>query len=60
MESFLLYIDAASGSLIVQVLIASVLAIPFFMRSQIARAVRAIRRTPGDAAPDGKPETPAS
>ena len=37
MEHVLAYIDPGSGSLIIQALIASVVAIPFFFRQQIAR-----------------------
>ena len=44
MDHFLAYIDPGSGSLIIQALIASVVAIPFFFRQQIARLVRVVRR----------------
>jgi hypothetical protein len=43
MESFFAYIDPGSGSLIVQALIAGLVAIPIFFRHQITRAVRAVR-----------------
>jgi hypothetical protein len=43
MDHVLAYIDAGSGSLIIQVMIASALAIPFFMRAQIRRGLDAIR-----------------
>jgi hypothetical protein len=43
----LAYIDPASGSLVIQVVIATVLAVPFFLRTQIARVVRGIRRGAG-------------
>jgi hypothetical protein len=43
MFPFLAYIDPGSGSLIIQAAIAAVIAIPIFFRSQIARAVRALR-----------------
>jgi hypothetical protein len=39
----LAYIDPGSGSLIVQVLIATIVAVPFFFRHQISRLVRRIR-----------------
>jgi hypothetical protein len=39
-----LYIDPGSGSLIIQAIIAGLVAIPFFFRSQIAKGARAIRR----------------
>lgn len=44
MHPFLADIDPASGSLIIQALIAMALAIPFFMRDQISRLVRSLRR----------------
>ncbi len=37
------YIDPGTGSLIVQALIAAIVAVPLFFRTQIARAVRAVR-----------------
>jgi hypothetical protein len=39
----LAYIDPGSGSLIIQVVIATLVAIPIFFRTQIARAVHAVR-----------------
>ncbi len=52
------YIDPGSGSLIVQAAIAAIIAVPIFLRSQIARVVRALRRTDepagGDDAPAGR------
>jgi superfamily II DNA or RNA helicase len=45
MHHLLAYIDPGSGSLIIQALIAGVVAIPFFFRQQIGRVVRAVRRT---------------
>lgn len=45
MTPLLAYIDPGSGSLIIQAAIAAVIAIPFFLRSQIARAFRALRRS---------------
>jgi hypothetical protein len=39
------YIDAGSGSMIVQALIAALATIPFFLRHQIARVVAVVRRT---------------
>jgi hypothetical protein len=46
-EHVLAYIDPGSGSLIIQALIASIVAIPILLRSQIARGVGAIRRATG-------------
>ncbi len=37
------YIDAASGSMVLQVLIAGAVAIPFFFRNAITAAVRRVR-----------------
>ena len=45
------YIDPGSGSLLIQGLIAAMVAIPVFFRHQIARAIQAVR---------GKPETEAA
>jgi hypothetical protein len=45
MHDLLAYIDPGSGSLIIQALIAGVVAIPFFFRQQIGRVVRAVRKT---------------
>ena len=53
MIPLLAYIDPGSGSLIIQAAIAAVIAIPIFLRSQIARAVRALRRS-GDDEPSGQ------
>jgi hypothetical protein len=43
MTELLAYIDPGSGSLIIQVVIATLVAIPIFFRTQIARAVHAVR-----------------
>jgi hypothetical protein len=43
MHDFLAYIDPGSGSLIIQALIAGIVAIPFFFRQQIGRVVHAVR-----------------
>ena len=49
----LAYIDPGSGSLIIQVIIASILAVPYFLRTQIGRAIGTIRGRgkPVDARP---------
>ena len=54
MDFALAYIDPGSGSLIIQVLIASVLAVPYFLRTQIGRAIGALRGRgkPGATAAD--------
>ena len=38
------YIDPGSGSLFIQAAIAAIVAVPIFLRSQIARVFRAFRR----------------
>jgi len=45
----LAYIDPGSGSLIIQVAIATLVSIPVIFRAQVARGVRAIRRDKGPA-----------
>jgi hypothetical protein len=47
MESIFAYIDPGSGSLVIQALIAGLVAIPIFFRHQIARAVRVLRGQKG-------------
>jgi hypothetical protein len=53
----LAYIDAGSGSLIIQAVIATVVAVPFFLRHHIGRLVRTIR---GDKAVDAPSTTDRS
>jgi hypothetical protein len=58
MDSILAYIDPGSGSLVVQAVIATIIAIPFFFRQQISRFARLVRHRhdPGiDAVGDGEP-----
>lgn len=43
MELIFAYIDPGSGSLVIQALIAGLVAIPIFFRHQISRAVRTLR-----------------
>jgi len=50
MSQLLAYIDPGSGSLIIQALIATAVAIPIFFREQIGRILRTVRGG-GDAAP---------
>jgi hypothetical protein len=38
------YIDAGSGSLLIQALIAGLVAIPFFFRRQVSRVAAVVRR----------------
>jgi ABC-type branched-subunit amino acid transport system permease subunit len=37
------YIDPGTGSLIIQAVVATLVAVPFFLRHQIGRLLRAIR-----------------
>jgi hypothetical protein len=41
---FIAYIDPGAGSLIVQALIASIVAVPFYFRRQLSRAMRSLGR----------------
>jgi hypothetical protein len=43
MELILAYIDPGSGSLIIQAVIAGLVAVPIFFRRQISRIVRSVR-----------------
>ena len=43
MTHLIAYIDPGSGSLIIQVVIATLVAIPIFFRSQISRVMHAVR-----------------
>jgi hypothetical protein len=62
MELFFAYIDPGSGSLIIQALIAGLVAVPIFFRHQISRFLRAVRggeeKSPATLAPtdDGSRE----
>ena len=40
----ILYIDPGAGSMVIQAMLAGILAIPFFFRTQIARVVGRFRR----------------
>jgi hypothetical protein len=50
----LAYIDAGTGSMILQGAIAAIVAVPFLLRTQVGRAVHAVRSRFGkrDAGPD--------
>jgi hypothetical protein len=51
----LLYIDPGAGSLVIQALLAGILAIPFFFREHVGRAITAIRdrrRTSDESRPE--------
>ena len=51
------YIDPGSGSLIIQAAIAAIVAVPIFFRTQIARAVRVLRRQNPDDNASGNDAT---
>jgi hypothetical protein len=42
----LAYIDPGAGSLFIQALVATILVVPFFMRTQIRRAIDRLRGRP--------------
>ena len=54
--SVLAYLDPGAGSLVIQAILAGALAIPFFLRGQIAQLVNRFRgpRTPEGSAPSDK------
>jgi hypothetical protein len=41
-----IYIDPGAGSMVIQALLATILAIPFFFRSHVSRAIQRFRRSP--------------
>jgi hypothetical protein len=45
----LAYIDPGAGSMVIQAVLAAALAVPFFLRSHIARFIERIRRGPRSA-----------
>ena len=55
MTLLLAYIDPGSGSLIIQAVIAAVIAIPIFLRSQMGQAVRTLRHSDDQADARGRP-----
>jgi hypothetical protein len=63
MEFIFGYIDPGSGSLVIQALIAGIIAVPIFFRSKISKFVRAIRgnEEPSvDAVPEQDESEPGS
>lgn len=57
MDHLLAYIDPGSGSLIIQAVIATIVAVPFFFRQQIGRLVRTVRRGDVGSRSDASPPT---
>jgi len=51
-----LYIDPGAGSMVIQAVLAALLAIPFFFRTQVSRVVHKLRRG-SDEDSDAGPET---
>ena len=54
----LAYIDPGSGSLIIQAVIATIVAVPFFFRQQIGRFVRTVRHTDAPPTPQESGDSP--
>jgi hypothetical protein len=57
---FVAYIDPGAGSLIIQATIAAIVAVPFYLRRQIARALRAVARMDARPRSAGRPVDPSS
>ena len=57
---FVAYIDPGAGSLIIQATIAAIVAVPFFLRRQIARALRAVVRMDSRPRSAGRPVDPSN
>ncbi len=55
-----MYIDPGSGSFVIQMLIATLVAVPFFLRHQIARAVRSVRQLGRRADDTPRPDDPGT
>ena len=60
MELIHAYIDPGSGSLLVQALVAGLVAVPIFFRHQIARIVRTVRGTEEDTSEQGEAQDDAT
>jgi hypothetical protein len=58
MHAVFAYIDAGSGSLIIQALIAGIVAAPFVLRQQIGRLVRRLRGQPEPGPSGSVPAAP--
>ena len=52
MSQFVAYVDPGAGSLIVQLVIATIVAVPFFVRSQIRQVLAAVRARLGPRIPE--------
>jgi undecaprenyl pyrophosphate phosphatase UppP len=47
-----MYIDPGAGSMVIQAMLAAILAVPFFFRTQISRVVSRMRRMRSDSTED--------
>lgn len=56
MELIFAYIDPGSGSLVIQALIAGIVAVPIFFRRQISRFVRSVRGGAHETQPPVNPD----
>ena len=56
MELIFAYIDPGSGSLVIQALIAGIVAVPIFFRRQISRFVRSVRGSEHEADAPATPD----
>jgi hypothetical protein len=56
---FLAYIDPGSGSLLIQALIASIVAVPFLLRHHIGRIVESVRGRRSASAASTRPSKDA-
>ena len=54
LELAVAYIDPGQGSLLIQVIIATILAVPYFMRTQLARLLKFIRKRDLSPSDNGK------
>lgn len=51
MHWFVAYIDPGAGSLIVQATIATIVAVPYFLRRHVSRVIRLVVRRPVPSVP---------
>jgi hypothetical protein len=56
----LAYIDPGAGSILIQVIIGTLLAVPYFLRRQIGRAYSAVRRRKPASEQDRRNDTTPS
>jgi hypothetical protein len=56
MHSVVLYIDPGSGSLVIQAVIAAIVAVPFFLRSRARSVIDRFRRPAPPVEREGDPQ----